>query len=746
MLDIRSILIRVKAACSLLICFAIAEVAVTGTRNVEATSNNGPKSTVQGSSAIGQTKGKVNGKIVFTSDRNKDPGFKLWSMNPDGSNPTQLTSESGRDPSLPSYMPVYDGPAKWSPDGSKIAFKAIRNGDYRTESYAIYVMDADAGNVQRIVIDSSSIHDASEIGSFEWSPDGTKYLFDAGVYVVLLDEFSKVHANLFTSSLDGKTVVQLTNDKNVFNGLASWSPDGKSIVFVSDPQDGSGSGGIQVMNADGSSRHTIGTGGSFPSWSPDGSKIVFVGGHQLYTINPDGSGLIQLTYFPPNYGGAYYGSAYSGPRYSPDGTKIVFERTLYDFTANIYEIFVINADGSNLINISNRLVTTPAVYDLDPDWQPLSVPSNDPSPSVLGFSDRLYLEPCSPLAEIVVTRTGNLNQTVSCDYQTKSGPYANPSGHLTFDPGETSKSIKASEFSWYCDVSVPTKFTLVNNSGNTTFVGGVKDATVVFVPSNANPIGNSTFFVRQHYRDFLGREPDSLGWDYWISTMTACGPATYAPCGNKRVDVSAAFFLSIEFQETGYLVYRIYKAAYGNLPGGPVPIKFNEFLPDTREIGHGVIVNEGNWEPQLEANKQAFFSEFVQRSRFTVAYPTFMTPVQFIDGLFANAGVIPSVSERESAIGEFNGATGSADNAARARALRRVAENATLQQQEFNRAFVLMQYFGYLRRDPSSGPDTNFDGYNFWLNKLNQFNGDYNKAEMVKAFISSGEYRQRFGP
>src|SRR5438477_7478830 len=746
MLDIRSILIRVKAACSLLICFAIAEVAVTGTRNVEATSNNGPKSTVQGSSAIGQTKGKVNGKIVFTSDRNKDPGFKLWSMNPDGSNPTQLTSESGRDPSLPSYMPVYDGPAKWSPDGSKIAFKAIRNGDYRTESYAIYVMDADAGNVQRMVIVSSSIHDASEIGSFEWSPDGTKYLFDAGVYVVLLDEFSKVHANLFTSSLDGKTVVQLTNDKNVFNGLASWSPDGKSIVFVSDPQDGSGSGGIQVMNADGSSRHTIGTGGSFPSWSPDGSKIVFVGGHQLYTINPDGSGLIQLTYFPPNYGGAYYGSAYSGPRYSPDGTNIVFERTLYDFTANIYEIFVINADGSNLINISNRLVTTPAVYDLDPDWQPLSVPSNDPSPSVLGFSDRLYLEPCSPLAEIVVTRTGNLNQTVSCDYQTKSGPYANPSGHLTFDPGETSKSIKASEFSWYCDVSVPTKFTLVNNSGNTTFVGGVKDATVVFVPSNANPIGNSSFFVRQHYRDFLGREPDSLGWDYWISTMTACGPATYAPCGNKRVDVSAAFFLSIEFQETGYLVYRIYKAAYGNLPGGPVQIKFNEFLPDTRQIGHGVIVNEGNWEPQLEANKQAFFSEFVQRSRFTVAYPTFMTPVQFVDTLFANAGVIPSVSERESAIGEFNGATGSADNAARARALRRVAENATLQQQEFNRAFVLMQYFGYLRRDPSSGPDGNFDGYNFWLNKLNQFNGDYNKAEMVKAFISSGEYRQRFGP
>jgi len=194
------------------------------------------------------------------------------------------------------------------------------------------------------------------------------------------------------------------------------------------------------------------------------------------------------------------------------------------------------------------------------------------------------------------------------------------------------------------------------------------------------------------------------------------------------------------------LIYRIYKAAYSDLPTAPVPIKLSDFLSDTQQVGHGVVVGQAGWEQALEANKQAFFSEFVQRSRFALTYPTWMTPVQFVDGLFSNAGVIPSVSERESAIGEFNGATGSADNAARARALRRVAENATLQQQEFNRAFVLMQYFGYLRRDPNSGPEANFDGYNFWLNKLNQFNGDYNRAEMVKAFISSGEYRSRFGP
>jgi len=148
----------------------------------------------------------------------------------------------------------------------------------------------------------------------------------------------------------------------------------------------------------------------------------------------------------------------------------------------------------------------------------------------------------------------------------------------------------------------------------------------------------------------------------------------------------------------------------------------------------------------LENNKQAFAGEFVQRTRFTTAFPTTMTPAQFVDRLFGNAGVTPSATDRSAAINEFGGATNTTDAAARARALRRVAENSTLNIQEFNRAFVLMQYFGYLRRDPNSGPNTDYTGYDFWLSKLNQFNGNFQNAEMVKAFISSSEYRQRFGP
>jgi hypothetical protein len=82
----------------------------------------------------------------------------------------------------------------------------------------------------------------------------------------------------------------------------------------------------------------------------------------------------------------------------------------------------------------------------------------------------------------------------------------------------------------------------------------------------------------------------------------------------------------------------------------------------------------------------------------------------------------------------------------RAQILRAVAEDADLFNAESDRAFVLMQYFGYLRRNPNDPQDADYTGFDFWFTKLNQFNGNFINAEMVKAFITSAEYRQRFGP
>jgi hypothetical protein len=261
-----------------------------------------------------------------------------------------------------------------------------------------------------------------------------------------------------------------------------------------------------------------------------------------------------------------------------------------------------------------------------------------------------------------------------------------------------------------------------------------------------NPVGDANFFVTQHYRDFLNREPDSGGLSFWRDEVLGCG--TDKACVEvKRVNVSAAFFLSIEFQQTGNLVYKMYKAGFGNLPGGkPVAVRRADFINDTRAVASTpaqVVVGQTGWEQQLQANKDAFALAFVQRPAFQAAHAGQIATV-YVDSLLANTGVTFTLAERTAAINAFNSNGGGA--AGQAAALRSVAECNSVSTKTFNESFVLMQYFGYLQRDPDSGPDTNFDGYQFWLGKLNQFNGDYIAAEMVKAFIQSDEYVGRFGP
>ena len=256
-------------------------------------------------------------------------------------------------------------------------------------------------------------------------------------------------------------------------------------------------------------------------------------------------------------------------------------------------------------------------------------------------------------------------------------------------------------------------------------------------PASMNPLDDPAFFVRQHYLDFLGREPDPEGLTFWYNELVTNCPFIPSPCMDaRRVHVSAAFFLSIEFQRTGFYVYRMHKAATGQMP------RASEFFADTRKTAEGVVVGRAGWEALVEENQRRFADEFVARPEFRERYPETLTPAQYVDALNNNIshpfretepGALSS-SEREQLIEGLAGGTET-----RASVLRQMAAHPDFVQQEFNRAFVLMQYFGYLRRDPDA------EGFNFWLSKLNTFGGNFIEAEMVKAFIESTEYRRRFG-
>jgi hypothetical protein len=260
-------------------------------------------------------------------------------------------------------------------------------------------------------------------------------------------------------------------------------------------------------------------------------------------------------------------------------------------------------------------------------------------------------------------------------------------------------------------------FSQLGNTTEATFTGSRS--------GNQNPIDTPEYFVRQHYLDFLGREPDESGFNFWSDQILGC--ANDADCIERRtINVSAAYFLSGEFQQTGALVDRLYRASYGRSPN------YSEFVPDRSAIARGVVVGRNGWQQQLAANQESFVNAWIDRAAFHAAYDG-LSSSDFVDALISQTGVSFAPTERDSLVSGL-----SAGTLSRAQALQQIAANENFARARFNEAFVMMQYFGYLQRDPDSS------GYNFWLNKLNQFDGNFERAEMVKAFLVSGEYRARF--
>jgi Domain of unknown function (DUF4214) len=239
-----------------------------------------------------------------------------------------------------------------------------------------------------------------------------------------------------------------------------------------------------------------------------------------------------------------------------------------------------------------------------------------------------------------------------------------------------------------------------------------------------NAIETNEYFVRQQYLDFLGREPDQAGFEYWAARLDQCG-ADAACLRVRRIEVSAAFFVEPEFQRGGSFVYRAYKGLLGRR------LSYAEFNTD-----RALIVEGAN----LDATKLAYANAFVQRAEFQQRYQNQTTAESFVDAALQTIQTGDGVNLsniRAELIARYN--TGGNLNESRALVVLQLADNPVFAQAVYNKVFVLMEYFGYLRRDPEPA------GYAFWLNVLeNREPGNYHG--MVCSFITSAEYQTRFSP
>jgi hypothetical protein len=375
------------------------------------------------------------------------------------------------------------------------------------------------------------------------------------------------------------------------------------------------------------------------------------------------------------------------------------------------------------------------------------------------------------VASLTLTRTGNTSSEAAVEFATSDGSaidtsdYIKALGTARFAPGETTKQITVLVTDdGFAEGDETLVLTLSNASGAELGAPAALTVTIVdndTTPATSNPLNDARFFVTQHYHDFLNREPDEEGLNFWTQQITSCSARPTAQeredCFEaKRLDVSAAFFLSIEFKETGHLVFCFYRASFPDSPSRPRGFpRLDEFLRDAQEVGRGVVVRQGNWESLLASNKLAFARTWVVRDEFASRYPAALTGEQYIDAIYANAGVTPTAAERTAALAAF----GSGGQEGRARALLDIVESGSVCNKYFNSSFVMMQYFGYLRRNPDAAPDGSFGGFDFWLQKLDSFSlpsedveddavalARIRRAEMIKAFLISSEYVRRFGP
>lgn len=408
-----------------------------------------------------------------------------------------------------------------------------------------------------------------------------------------------------------------------------------------------------------------------------------------------------------------------------------------------FNLFLNDPGGSAmLVNPTSALITI-----LDNDGAPGSTPSPSPTPTPSPFPTPSPSPNPSPNNEhckislssasytvgegagelaVALNRTCDEVRDSKVDFFTRSGTASAQSdftftaGRVFFADGETSKTI---------NLLITDDTVLEPNETFTLFLADPGGSASLLTPSSAtitivendvssstsNPVDQPAFFVQQHFADFLNRSADPGGLAYWSGRINECG-GNEDCVRDRRIGVSAAFFIEQEFQDTGNYVYRHYRATFGRKP------QYAEFMPDRGRLVVG---------SDLAVNKVQFSDDWVRRPEFELEFPESLSAHDFVNRLMDRAGLFPYQTERERLVNEmFSGKT-------RSQVLRDVIEMPEFKQREYNRAFVLMEYFGYLRRDPDSS------GYEFWLGVVNSQEAS-NYRGMVCAFLTSAEMQGRF--
>jgi hypothetical protein len=520
---------------------------------------------------------------------------------------------------------------------------------------------------------------------------------------------------IYVMDPDGTNQVRLTNNQ-VVDDHPTWSPDGTKIAFVSERA--SGGFAIFVMNADGTNKVEI-TPIVFDnpdpifdawgmSWSPDGNRIVFQEGvadshpgyhpNDIFIVNIDGRNRQLLVGSP---------SDERQPAWSPDGSRILFSKSV---SVNSSNLFTIRPDGTDL-----QALPALGHFDRENDLAPTWSPTGDKiAVQVWDYID---------FENIAIANADGSNLFWFAGEISDKPDWSPDGSKIVFHLRDGGTQI------YVQNVDGTGLTRLTDQPGN-----NFKPSWQSLVPAACpNPIDCNDFFVRQQYQDFLNREPDAGGLAYWTGQLDQCG-ANVACVHQRRIGVSAAFFVEMEFQETGYFVYRFYKASFGRQPN------YAEFTADRANLIGG---------PNLEANKQVFADQWVQRAAFTQTFPNTLSNTEFVNKLFDTASLTASTynPQRQQETDAMN------VGRSRALVLRDVIEipdfknipdpndprySQIKQTSQYNPAFVLMQYFGYLHRDLDRS------GYDFWLDIVNNREPN-NYRGMVCSFITSAEYQLRFG-